>query len=82
MLHATLCEIERGLFHVSYRMEGAGLGKHQLPLYQVGSCAAEVRLLIEHQVRESGYTSITWDEPLPDAPIHEPVSDPGARLTV
>ena len=31
MLHATLCEVERGLFHVFYRMEGAGLGKHRLP---------------------------------------------------
>lgn len=69
-LHATLCEVELGLFHVAYRMEGAGLGKHHLPLYQLGTCASEARLLIEQQARECGYTSVVWDSLLPDTPIH------------
>jgi hypothetical protein len=71
MLHATLCEVERGLFHVAYRMEGTGLGKHHLPLYQLGTCASEARLLIEQQARENGYTSVVWDDLLPDTPISQ-----------
>jgi hypothetical protein len=80
MLHATLCEVERGLFHVTYRMEGAGLGKHHLPLYQLGTCASEARLLIEQQARECGYASVVWDSLLPDAPIHPTKSVSGVHL--
>jgi hypothetical protein len=57
-------------------MEGAGLGKHHLPLYQLGTSASEARLLIEQQAREHGYGSVVWDSLLPDAPMHptRPVS--------
>ncbi len=80
-LHATLCEVERGLFHVSYRMEGAGLGKHHLPLYQLGTCAADARLLIEQQARGFGYASIVWDDLLQETPIHQPEAASGLRLS-
>jgi hypothetical protein len=79
-LYATLCEVERGLFHVSYRMEGPGLGKHRLPLYQLGTSASEVRRLIEQQAREHGYASVVWDSLLPDTPIHRTQSASGLHL--
>jgi len=81
MLRATLCEVERGLFRVSYRMEGAGLGKHHLPLYQLGTSASEARLLVEQQVREFGYTSVAWDDLLTDTPIHPFEAASGLRLS-
>jgi hypothetical protein len=79
-LHATLCEVERGLFHVSYRMEGAGLGKHHLPLYQLGTCAAEARLLIEQQALAYGYASVVWDCLVTETPIHRTEPATGAQL--
>ncbi len=81
MLYATLCEVERGLFHVSYRMEGAGLGKHHLPLYQLGTCAAEARLLIEQQALQSGYTSVVWDDRSGNTPIQPTALAPEVPLT-
>jgi hypothetical protein len=80
-LHATLCEVERGLFHVTYRMEGAGLGKHHLPLYQLGTNASEARLLIEQQARERGYAAVVWDSLLPDGPIHPTGAVTGIHLS-
>ena len=41
VLSATLCEVERGLFYVTYAMDSVGLGKHLLPRYQVGTCASD-----------------------------------------
>ncbi len=81
MLYATLCEVERGLFHVSYRMEGAGLGKHHLPLYQLGTCASEARLLIEQQALESGFASVVWDDTSGDTPIQPTALTPGVHLS-
>jgi hypothetical protein len=79
-LHATLCEVERGLFHVAYRMEGTGLGKHHLPLYQLGTCASEARLLIEQQAREHGYALVVWDM-VEDAPMHPTGAAAGIHLS-
>ena len=31
VLSATLCEVERGLFYVTYTMDSVALGKHLLP---------------------------------------------------
>ncbi len=80
-LRATLCEVERGLFRVSYRMEGAGLGKHHLPLYQLGTCASEARLLIEQQVREAGFASVVWDDVLTDTSVPPAQAASGLYLT-
>jgi hypothetical protein len=61
MLHATLCEIERGLFHVAYRISGVGLGTQRLPRYQVGTCVSDAQLRIEQRARECGYDSVVWE---------------------
>jgi hypothetical protein len=61
MLSATLCEIERGLFYVTYTVDGVGLGKHLLPRYQVGTCASDAQQRIEHRARECGYAAVIWE---------------------
>jgi hypothetical protein len=60
MLSATLCEIERGLFYVTYTVDGVGLGKHLLPRYQVGTSASDAQQRIEDRARECGYTAVIW----------------------
>jgi hypothetical protein len=60
MLIATLCEIERGLFHVAYRVDGAAFGHHNLPRYEVGATALDVRRRIEQRARECGFGAVVW----------------------
>jgi hypothetical protein len=62
ILHACLCEIERGLFRVTYRVHGPKV--RDLPLYQTGTCAADVQRSIEVSAHASGYPTVMWD-PLP-----------------
>jgi hypothetical protein len=61
MLSATLCEIERGLFYVTYTVDGVGLGKHLLPRYQVGTCASDAQRRIEDRARECGFRAVIWE---------------------
>jgi hypothetical protein len=61
VLRATLCEVERGLFYVTYTMESAALGKHLLPRYQVGTCASDAQQRIEKRARECGYEVVIWE---------------------
>jgi hypothetical protein len=81
MVYATLCEIERGLFHIVYRMNGKGLGHHPLPRYEVGACEAEARLRVEQRARECGYDFVVWDTALAEPPVRVPASQQDARLT-
>jgi hypothetical protein len=64
VLRATLCEIERGLFHVSYRSDIAEWDVHELPAYQVGTCAADAKQRIEAQALVSGFETVLWDSAL------------------
>jgi hypothetical protein len=61
VLRATLCEVERGLFYVTYTMDSAALGKHLLPRYQVGTCASDAQQRIERRARECGYEAVVWE---------------------
>jgi hypothetical protein len=61
VLSATLCEVERGLFYVTYAMDSAALGKHLLPRYQVGTCALDAQQRIEKTARECGYEAVVWE---------------------
>ena len=56
-LQATLCEGERGLFHVSYLADGAVPG---LPTYQVGTCAADAKQRIELEAKNFGFQTVVW----------------------
>ena len=68
VLRATLCEVERGLFYVTYTMDSAALGKHLLPRYQVGTCASDAQQRIEMRARECGYEAVVWEEAAPADP--------------
>jgi hypothetical protein len=61
VLSATLCEVERGLFYVTYAMDSAALGKHLLPRYQVGTCTSDAQQRIEKRARECGYEAVIWE---------------------
>jgi hypothetical protein len=81
MLRATLCEVERGLFHVLYRTEGKGLGQHLLPRYEVGACESDARLRVEQRARECGYSVVVWDTASPDLQMRVPPVGQDAHLT-
>lgn len=75
-LRATLCEVERGLFHVNYRSEAVDWDVHELPLYQVGTSAADAQQRIEQRAQECGFDIVTWDHVLVDpAPRFRPTQD-------
>ena len=60
-IHACLCEVERGLFHVNYRIGNADRQTHQLPPYQLGVCASDAMQRIEESARLNGYGFVVWD---------------------
>ena len=66
MVHATLCEVEHGLFFISYRTGDMQHDTHRLPPYEVGTCVSDVRQRIEQQARGCGYEVIVWDSPASD----------------
>ena len=80
VLIATICEIERGLFHVGYRGDAIG---RELPIYQVGACAADARRLIEQQAKECGCDSVVWDHELVDPTLllHPAAEMPGLTFS-
>jgi hypothetical protein len=81
VLSATLCEVERGLFYVTYAMDSAALGRHLLPRYQVGTCAQDAQHRIEKSARECGYESVVWEtEPTHPSAISTPAEE-ATRLT-
>jgi hypothetical protein len=63
-LHATLYEIERGLFQVSYRADFLENEKFFLPPFQVAASASDARRHIEQKAREQRYEEIIWDAEL------------------
>ena len=66
LLHAKLCEVERGLYHIVYRMDGMGFGHHPLPRYEVGATDLDARMRVEERVRECGYGPVVWDTDVTD----------------
>jgi hypothetical protein len=84
-VRASLCEIERGLFHASYRAGAPGpwampaARLQHLPVYQVARCAAEARQIIERNALAIGFDGIDWDEDVP-VPATPPGADERGRL--
>ena len=79
VLNATLCEVERGLFYVTYAMDSKSFGKHLLPRYQVGTCATDAQRRIEKRARECGYEKVLWEATAAD-PLGLPM--PMAEATI
>ncbi len=59
-LRATLCEIERGVFYVTYP-DGGALSDIE-EVYQVGTSAADAKRQIERIALAAGYEGVTWKD--------------------
>jgi hypothetical protein len=65
ILHATLCEVECGLFQISYRAGDGDRSIRNLPPYQVGTSSADAMQRAEHSASFYGYDVIIWDTAFP-----------------
>lgn len=73
VLRATLCEVERGLFHVNYRTDTALSDFHELPRYQLGGSGSDAKRRIERAARRCGFAIVLWDDATGAAtPLGEP----------
>jgi hypothetical protein len=68
-LRATLCEIERGLFHATYRRGRVASEMHALPAYQVGDDAFDAKQRIEQSAQALGYEAVIWETALMVPPV-------------
>jgi len=59
-LYAALCEIECGVFYVSYPESDPDTGK--LATYQTGTSAADAKRRIEFIARAVGYDAVIWTQ--------------------
>ncbi len=62
VLRATLCQVERGLFHINYRTDSVAAEVHDLPRYQLGTSGSEAKRRIERTARKCGFSSVLWDD--------------------
>jgi hypothetical protein len=63
-LRATVCQIERGLFRISYYTDTVECDTHGLPIYQVGSSVPDAQQRIEERARGCGFAVVVWDDSL------------------
>jgi hypothetical protein len=66
-LHATVFEIERGLFYATYHTNGPMPTARRLPPYQVGSSLSDAKARIELRAQALGYETIVWETQAPPA---------------
>jgi hypothetical protein len=59
-LYAALCEIECGVYYVSYL--GSDPGTERLATYQTGTSAADAKRRIELNARALGYDDVIWKQ--------------------
>jgi hypothetical protein len=62
ILRATLCEIERGVFYVTYLQDKTAPDTEDLPHYQVGKSAVEAKQQLEGTALALGYQAVSWKE--------------------
>lgn len=60
VIQASLHPIDVGLYAITYRPDPAGWEHHTLPVYQVGSCAADAKQRVEMMLKSVGYQTVTW----------------------
>jgi hypothetical protein len=80
-LQATLCEIERGLFYVTYPDLEFAADAAELSAYQVGANAAEVKWQVERSAHLLGYETVVWHDAnnppiFPADPFHSSTESP------
>lgn len=80
-LRATLCEVERGLFYVTYPGHASESELLELPTYGLGTSAFHVKQQMEKSIRTFGYEMVIWEA----APVlpqpHSPVPIPAVSAT-
>jgi hypothetical protein len=74
-LHATLCEVERGVFYVTYPSCNPGFDADELTRYHTGTSAADAKQRIERRAQDLGYAIVTWSDT-----ITVPLFASGARI--
>ena len=62
VLRATLCEVERGLFHSNYRTDTAAADVHEMPRYILAGSTADAMRRIEKAARRCGFELVLWDD--------------------
>lgn len=62
VLHATLCEIERGVFYVTYPDMDLAAATGELAIYQVGASAADAKQQVEQHAHALGYETVVWND--------------------
>jgi hypothetical protein len=70
-VRATLCEIERGLFYITFIACGPGSDLNDVSQYQVVASAAEARRRIEEECFALGYAKVIWADVLVVPPSHQ-----------
>jgi hypothetical protein len=60
-LHVAVFEIEPGLYHATYRTDGAVPAIRIFPPYHVGSGVCDAKARIERYARSHGFQTIVWD---------------------
>jgi hypothetical protein len=80
-LRATLCEIERGLFYVTYPSHALESKILELPTYGLGACASHVKQRFEKSIHAFGYETVMWEDALLLPRSHSPASIPAVSAT-
>lgn len=62
-LHVAVFEIEPGLYHATYRIDGPLPTGQILPPYHVGSGVSDAKARIERCARSQGFETVVWDVP-------------------
>jgi hypothetical protein len=63
-LRATLCEVERGLFYVTYPGHAPESELLELPIYGLGTSPFHVKQQMEKSIRTFGYETVIWEAAL------------------
>jgi hypothetical protein len=80
-LRATLCEIERGLFYITYPSHTLESDILELPTYGLGTCASEVKQRMEKNIRAFGYETVIWEDALVLPESHSSAPTPAVSAT-
>jgi hypothetical protein len=80
-LHATFCEIERGLFYVTYPSHALESDILELPTYGLGACASHVKQRMEKSIQGFGYETIKWEDALVLPQSHSSAPTPAVSGT-
>jgi hypothetical protein len=80
-LRATFCEIECGLFYVTYPSHALEPDVLELPTFELGTCASHVKQQMEKSIQAFGYETVEWEDTLVFPQSHSPTPTPAVPAT-